>query len=135
MARAASVFEIHTKNKEEFVDLTPRVRGLVEQSGIQDGTLVLFCPHTTAALTIQENTDPVLKKDILGALESMVPAGRPYGHGEGNAPAHVKAALLGTSCTLVVDGGKLLLGRWQGIYFVEFDGPRDRMVEVKVFPA
>ncbi|HEY0840849.1 MAG TPA: secondary thiamine-phosphate synthase enzyme YjbQ [Vulgatibacter sp.] len=135
MARAAHVFEIQTRSKEEFVDLTPRLRTVVEQSGVQEGTLLVFCPHTTAGLTIQENTDPALKKDILGALESMVPANRPYGHTEGNAPAHVKAALLGTSCTLVIDAGKLLLGRWQAIYLVEFDGPRDRMVQAKLFPA
>jgi len=135
MARAAHVFELHTKGKEEFVDLTDRIRKLVEQSRVQDGTLVVYCPHTTAGLTVQENADPALKRDILGALESMVPAERPYGHTEGNAPAHVKAALLGTTCTLVIDAGKLLLGRWQGIYLVEFDGPRDRMVQVKIFPA
>ncbi|HWV37257.1 MAG TPA: secondary thiamine-phosphate synthase enzyme YjbQ [Vulgatibacter sp.] len=135
MARAAHVFELHTKGKEEFVDLTARIRALVDHSGVRDGTVVVYCPHSTAGLTIQENTDPALKRDILAALESMVPAARPWGHSEGNAPAHVKAALLGTSCTLVVDGGRLLLGRWQGIYFVEFDGPRDRMVQVKILPA
>jgi len=135
MARAAQVFELHTKSKEEFVDLTAKVRTFVERSGVEDGTVVVFCPHTTAGLTVQENTDPALKRDILAALESMVPSNRPYGHSEGNAPAHVKAALLGTSCTLVIDGGKLLLGRWQGIYLVEFDGPRDRMVQAKIFAA
>ncbi|AKU90169.1 secondary thiamine-phosphate synthase enzyme YjbQ [Vulgatibacter incomptus] len=135
MARAATVFELHTSRENEFVDLTPRLRSLVEKSGVTDGTVVVFCPHTTAGLTIQENTDPELKRDILGALESMVPKDRPYRHVEGNAPAHVKAMLLGTSCTLVLDGGRLLLGRWQAVYFVELDGPRDRMVQVKIFPS
>ena len=133
MARAAQVFEIRTRSKEEFVDLTAKVRAFVEQSRVDEGTVVVFCPHTTAGVTVQENTDPALKRDILAALESMVPSNRPYGHSEGNAPAHVKAALLGTSCTLLIDGGRLLLGRWQGIYFVEFDGPRDRTVQVKIF--
>lgn len=127
-----AVLEIQTQASDEFVDLTSRVKAAVQQSGIPRGMVVLYCPHTTAGLMIQENTDPALKEDIIAALERAVPRDRPYKHGEGNAHAHVKAALIGTSCQIPIEGGRLLLGRWQGIYFVEFDGPRRRTIHVQV---
>lgn len=124
--------ELQTTAEAEFVDLTSKVKGLVQKSGVSSGIVVVYCPHTTAGVTIQENTDPGLKEDILEALERTVPKDRPYRHTEENAHSHVKAALLGSSATAIVEGGKLLLGTWQGIYFVEFDGPRRRTVHVKV---
>lgn len=127
-----AVLELQTQASDEFVDLTNKVKAAVQQSGISSGMVLIYCPHTTAGLMIQENTDPALKEDIIAALERAVPRDRPYKHGEGNAHAHVKAAMIGNSCQIPIEGGKLLLGRWQGIYFVEFDGPRRRTVQVKV---
>src|SRR5688572_1020571 len=113
------VLEIKTDAAEQFVDLTSKVKGLVQKSGVQSGLAVVYCQHTTAGLTIQENTDPALKEDILAALERAVPKGAAYKHNEENAHAHVRAALLGSSATVLIDGGKLLLGAWQAIYLVE----------------
>lgn len=127
-----ATIDIQTQASDEFVDVTAKVRNLVQQSGVSSGVAVIFCPHTTAALMIQENTDPDLKEDIVAALERAVPRNLPYKHGEGNAHAHVKAAMIGSSCHVPIEGGKLLLGRWQAIYFVEFDGPRRRTLQVKV---
>ncbi|WP_373044610.1 secondary thiamine-phosphate synthase enzyme YjbQ [Vulgatibacter sp.] len=132
MPRTLNVLEIQTQTADEFVDLTAKVKAVVQQSGVTAGTVVVFCPHTTAGITVQENTDPALKEDLFEALERMVPRDRPQKHGEGNAHAHMKAAMIGSSATVLVEGGKLLLGQWQAIYFVEFDGPRRRTVQVKV---
>jgi len=126
------VIEIQTQSDDAFYDLTPKVKSLVQASGAASGAVLIYCPHTTAGVTVQENTDPALKDDLLGALARMAPADGPWKHGEGNAHAHMKAALLGSSCTVPVENGKLLLGQWQAIYFVEFDGPRRRTVQVKV---
>lgn len=132
MGRAVHYIEVQTSAAEEFIDLTARIRALVQQSGVSEGLAVVHCPHTTAALVIQENADPVLKEDILEALEAAVPKGRTYRHAEGNAAAHVKAAMLGSGATVLISGGKLLLGTWQAIYFVELDGPRRRTIQVKL---
>lgn len=132
MAGKSTVLEVQTHTSDEFVDLTSRVKSFVQGSGVASGIAVIFCPHTTAGVTVQENTDPLLKEDILGALERAVPRDLPYKHGEGNAHSHVKAAMLGSSCTVPIENGKLQLGTWQAIYFVEFDGPRRRTVQVRV---
>jgi secondary thiamine-phosphate synthase enzyme len=105
----------------------------VAAAGITDGLCVVFVPHTTAAVTINENADPDVKADILMALRQAVPDSLPYGHAEGNSPAHVKAGLVGSSVTVIVSGGRLQLGTWQGICFCEFDGPRTRQAWVHVF--
>ncbi len=127
-----NTIEIRTKARLEFVDLTADVERLVAASGVQTGICVVTVPHTTAGVTVNENADPDVRADIAMTLRKIVPDGLPYAHAEGNAAAHVKASLLGSSATLIVEGGKLRLGTWQGIYFCEFDGPRTRRAWVQV---
>lgn len=122
----------------ELVEIGDAVRAALRAAGARDGLLVVFVPHTTAAVTIQENADPDVKADLLLALENAVPP-RPvrgsYRHAEGNSDAHVKTALVGTSVTVIVEGGAPVLGTWQGIYLCEFDGPRRRTVSLKLLPG
>ena len=127
-----NTIEIRTKARQEFVDLTADVERLVAASGVQTGICVVTVPHTTAGVTVNENADPDVRADIAMTLRKIVPDGLPYAHAEGNAAAHVKASLVGSSATLIVEGGKLRLGTWQGIYFCEFDGPRTRRAWVQV---
>ncbi len=117
-----------TSLREEMVDLTARVQEAVRKSGAKDGLVHLISPHTTGALTINEKVDPHLKDDILTWFHEMVPEGTKYGHTGGNAWAHIKASIVGADLTVAVAGGKLVLGKWQGIMFCEFDGPRSRKV-------
>jgi secondary thiamine-phosphate synthase enzyme len=124
--------DIRTRSGEEIVDLTSEVRRVVVSSGIKDGLCVVFVPHTTAGVTINENADPDVRADILTALRRAVPDSLPFAHSEGNSPAHVKASLIGSSLTVIIADGRLLLGTWQGIQFCEFDGPRDRKIYVQV---
>jgi secondary thiamine-phosphate synthase enzyme len=124
--------EIRTRAGEEIVDLTSEVQGVVASSGAKDGLCVVFVPHTTAGVTINENADPDVRADILTALRRAVPDNIPFAHSEGNSPAHIKASLIGSSVTVIVEDGKLLLGTWQGIQFCEFDGPRSRKLYVQV---
>src|SRR5437660_1170978 len=125
--------ELPTSKKQQMIDITSRVRAEVKSSGVQNGLCTVFAPHSTGAIAINENTDPDVQTDILNALERAVPQkGKYYKHEEGNAPAHAKAALVGSSETVPVQGGKLLLGTWQAIYFCEFDGPRNRKLTVAV---
>lgn len=121
-------FEIRTRVKEEFIDMTSKVRKIIEDSGIRTGICTVFVPHTTAGVTINENADPSVQSDILNTLRTMVPETLPYTHMEGNSPAHVKASLMGSSAQIIIDEGELVLGTWQGIFFCEFDGPRNRKV-------
>jgi secondary thiamine-phosphate synthase enzyme len=123
--------EVITSRRCELVDVTARVGHLVKASGVEDGLCTVFCPHTTAAVTINENADPDVSRDLLFALERAVP-NEGFRHGEGNSDAHVKASLVGPSVTVLIDGGSLELGTWQGIYFCEFDGPRHRTLHVQV---
>ncbi len=118
---------IRTGAKEETLDITTSVAEAVPALAIADGAILLFCPHTTAALTVNEAADPDVRTDVKAALAKLVPD-LPFRHTEGNSPAHVRAALLGPSLVLPVVAGKLALGTWQGIYFCEFDGPRQRQV-------
>lgn len=127
-----NTIEIRTRAKEEFVDLTAEVGRIVAASGVRDGLCVVAVPHTTAGVTVNENADPDVRADLLAALRRLVPDALPYAHGEGNSPAHIKATLVGSSATLIVEGGALKLGTWQGIFFCEFDGPRTRRVRVQV---
>jgi secondary thiamine-phosphate synthase enzyme len=126
--------QVSTSKKMEFVDITSEVEGVVRESGVQNGLCHIFVPHTTAGVTINENWDPSVRTDILGVLDHLVPASGSYRHAEGNAPAHVKASLMGSSQTVLVEGGRLVFGSWQGIFLAEFDGPRRRRVLVKVVP-
>ncbi len=113
------------------MDITHDVAGAVKKSGVKDGICLVYVPHTTAGVTINENADPSVKSDILMGLREMVPDDLDYDHGEGNSPAHIKASLVGISASVIVSGGRLVFGTWQGIYFCEFDGPRSRKVYVK----
>ena len=124
--------QVKTKARNELVDITPQVEKVVEEAGIAEGICMVVIPHTTAGITINENADPSVKADIIAKLDELVPAGDRYHHQEGNADAHIKAALVGTSEVILVRGGQLALGTWQGVFFCEFDGPRTRQVWVKV---
>jgi secondary thiamine-phosphate synthase enzyme len=123
--------EVQTHAHRELVEITGLVRSALHQAGLRDGAVLVYCPHTTAGVTVQENADPDVRRDLLQALENAVPDSPPRGrwlHGEGNAPAHVKAALLGSSQLLPVEAGELQLGTWQGVFLCELDGPRARQV-------
>jgi secondary thiamine-phosphate synthase enzyme len=124
--------DIRTNAREEIFDLTPMIAAAVAASGVENGLCTVFVPHTTAGVTINENADPDVREDLLAALRRAVPDGLPYRHGEGNSPAHIKASLVGSSVTVIVEGGRLRLGTWQGIQFCEFDGRRDRKVWVSI---
>ena len=125
-------FQVRTSTQTEFIDITRSVQEAVQKSGVEDGICIIFVPHTTAAITINEYADPSVSRDILMELNKMVPLQDRYQHTEGNAPAHIKASLIGPSQMVFVESGKLILGTWQGIFFCEFDGPRNRKVYVKV---
>lgn len=126
-------FEIRTAQRDEFREITDEVQAAVRQSGVASGHAIVYVPHTTAGVTINENADPTVKSDMLAMLDRMVPWEQPFfRHGEGNSAAHVKSSLMGHSATVLVRDGKLVLGTWQGIYFCEFDGPRRRSIHVKV---
>jgi secondary thiamine-phosphate synthase enzyme len=128
-------FTVKTNQKEEFVDLTERIQDAVKDSGTNNGICVVYVPHTTAGVTINENADPSVQKDILMALKKIVPDSLPYTHAEGNSPAHIKASLIGSSVDIVIEKERLQLGTWQGIFFCEFDGPRRRQVCIKTMNA
>ncbi|MCL2286138.1 MAG: secondary thiamine-phosphate synthase enzyme YjbQ [Firmicutes bacterium] len=118
--------------REDFYNITPQVRDAIAKSGIADGIAVVFCPHTTAGITINENADPDVVHDMLLGLDKAFPSRREFRHGEGNSPAHLKASAVGSSVTVIVAGGRPVLGTWQGIYFCEFDPPRNRKFYVKI---
>ena len=119
-------------DREGFYNVTRQVKEAVQKSGIADGICVVYNPHTTAGMTINENADPDVVKDLLFALDKTFPDRPEFRHFEGNSAAHLKASAMGSSVTVIVENGRLVLGRWQGIYFTEFDGPRNRKFYVKV---
>jgi secondary thiamine-phosphate synthase enzyme len=121
---------IQTNTQSELVDITSHVQEAVDRIGLQEGICAVFVPHTTAGLTLNENWDPDVKRDLLLTLGEMAPSDRRHQHGEGNSPAHIKASLMGASTLVLVERGRLQLGSWQGIYLAEFDGPRRRNVWV-----
>jgi len=123
---------IATRSRNEFVDITSQVQDVVRESGISEGLCTIYVPHTTAGLTINEGADPSVQRDILTHLEKMIPHRGDYRHLEGNSDAHIKASLMGSSQTVFIEEGQLVLGTWQAIYFAEFDGPRQRKVMVRV---
>ena len=125
-------FQVRTSSQTEFVDITRSVQEAVKKTGAEDGFCIVFIPHTTASVTINENADPSVVQDMIVELNKIVPFNDQYRHMEGNSPAHVKASLVGCSQIVFVESGKLVLGTWQGIFFCEFDGPRSRKVHVKV---
>ncbi len=126
------ILDLKTSNRCELMDITSRVAQVVGDKKIKDGICIVFCPHTTAGLTINENADPAVKKDIINHLKKVVPEGNNFLHSEGNSDAHIKASMMGNSLNIIINNGKLVLGTWQGIYFCEFDGPRNRKIYIKV---
>ncbi|MFD7525269.1 MULTISPECIES: secondary thiamine-phosphate synthase enzyme YjbQ [Paenibacillus] len=126
-------YDLVTRKRDEMVEITDIVARLVQDSSLEDGTAIIYCPHTTAGITINENADPDVKRDVLMRLDEVFPWEHPRDrHAEGNTAAHLKAMTVGTSQTVFIRGGRLQLGRWQGIYFCEFDGPRSRTFTVKL---
>src|SRR5512139_3396276 len=125
-------FQVKTTTQTEFIEITHSVQEAVQKTVMIDGICLIFIPHTTAAVTINENADPSVVQDIVMELNKIVPFKDQYRHMEGNSPAHIKASLMGCSEIVLVESGKLVLGTWQGIFFCEFDGPRNREVQVKV---
>ena len=124
---------LETRQRSEIVDVTDAVRRIVRQKRVTDGMAIVYIPHTTAAVTINENYDPDVKSDMLKKLETLIPRHESYyQHEEGNSDSHVKTAFVGNSATVLIENGELVLGRWQGIYFCEFDGPRQREMYVKL---
>lgn len=132
MAFYLGTVELPTQKKQQMVDITARVRAEVKSSGVQNGLCTIFAPHTTGAITINENTDPDVRKDMIKELLKTIPLQDDYLHAEGNAAAHILSSLLGASQSVFVENGKLVLGTWQAIYFCEFDGPRSRTVLLRV---
>jgi secondary thiamine-phosphate synthase enzyme len=124
--------DVRSTRREELIDITSQVRSAVKRSGVTSGLACVFCPHTTAAVTIQENADPDVRSDMIAHLARSVPQDPRFKHSEGNADAHIKSSLVGASVTVIVDEGKPVLGTWQAVFFCEFDGPRDRRVLLKV---
>jgi secondary thiamine-phosphate synthase enzyme len=118
--------------REDFYNITPQVREAVAKSGVMSGAAIVYCPHTTAGITINENADPDVVHDLLIGLRGAFPDRSEFRHSEGNSAAHLKASVTGSSVTVIIESGKLLLGTWQGIYFCEFDPPRNRQFYVKV---
>jgi secondary thiamine-phosphate synthase enzyme len=123
--------EIKTAKSTELIDITASIQGLVHKHGPMDGACYVYVPHTTAGVTINENADPSVKEDILMVLNKIIREDEPYRHAEGNSPAHIKATLTGSTATVMVESGRLVLGTWQGIFFCEYDGPRRRQVKIK----
>ena len=123
---------VKSKSKTEFIDITEDIRALIKESGVPHGVCHIYVPHTTAGVTINEGADPAVKRDIIAALNRLVPFEGDYHHMEGNSAAHIKSTLVGTAQIVLIEEGKLLLGTWQSIYFCEFDGPRHRRVLVKI---
>jgi secondary thiamine-phosphate synthase enzyme len=126
--------DIKTNSRVEFQDITSEVRNIVGASGVRNGVCYLYVPHTTAGVMVNEHADPSVTEDIAAQFEVMAPQNSNYRHLEGNSPAHIKTSLVGTSEALFIEDGTLVLGTWQGIFFCEFDGPRNRQLLVKIMP-
>ena len=126
------ILSVKTRKRTEFVDITSDINQLIQKSGTDEGICMIYVPHTTAAVTINESADPSVKSDILMVLNQIIPWEANYRHLEGNSPAHIKSTLVGSSELIAIENGRLILGTWQGIFFCEFDGPRTRKVDVRI---
>ena len=124
--------KLQTRSPQEMVDITHHIRVAIQESNVINGVCYIYCPHTTGAITINENTDPEVKIDVIEGLERIIPVDAKYRHREGNSAAHIKSSLVGPSEFILVAQGKPVLGTWQGIFFCEFDGPRNRKVLIKI---
>jgi secondary thiamine-phosphate synthase enzyme len=131
MAKIESI-RVRTDRRTQLIDVTNEVQSLVAKSGVQHGTCYVYVPHTTAGVTINEHADPDVASDVEGVFDRLIPNKGPYRHAEGNSDSHAKTILTGTSQTIFVENSRLVLGRWQGIFFCEYDGPRERTMQVKV---
>jgi len=123
---------VKTSQRNQLIDITSEIQSIVSESAVSDGTVELFVPHTTAAVTINENSDPDVETDINTFLEKLIPQNSEFRHAEGNSDSHLKSSLVGPGLRVFISNGRLLLGTWQGIYFCEFDGPRTRKLHIKV---
>lgn len=128
-------YTLKTKSRTELIDITHLVKTAIQESTATEGICLIYCPHTTAGITINENADPDVGRDLLFALDRAVPLTGGYHHAEGNSAAHVKSSLVGASTLVIVSDGRLILGQWQSIFFCEFDGPRNRTVLVQILPT
>ncbi len=126
------ILDVKTTQRVELIDITSRVNDLILKSAVKNGLCSLFVPHTTAGITINENADPSVKVDITGKFNSLIPAHDNYTHIEGNADSHIKSTITGQTTNLIIDNSMIVLGTWQGIFFCEFDGPRNRKVYIKI---
>ncbi|SHH12864.1 secondary thiamine-phosphate synthase enzyme YjbQ [Clostridium grantii] len=125
-------FQVKTNKSTEMIDISSEVKKIVKESGVKNGICMVFIPHTTAAVTINENADPDVVKDFVKEMDKIVPLNDNYLHYEGNSAAHIKSSMMGFSEHIIIDNGQLILGTWQGIYFLEYDGPRTRKVNIKI---
>ena len=126
---------VNTRSEIEMIDITRQVQDIVQQSKVTHGICIVFVPHTTAAITINENADPAVLKDIITELNKIIPLQDNYRHMEGNSAAHIKATLTGSSQTVIIENGELQLGTWQSLFFCEYDGPRNRKAWVKIISS
>ena len=127
--------EVQTSSRTQLIDITSQVKAFLRSVAISSGVLVVYAPHTTCGITINENADPSVKEDISAFLSRIIPLDGPYSHAEGNSDAHIKASITGSSVTIIVESGALILGTWQGIFLAEYDGPRKRSILIKVIPG
>ncbi|XUW99947.1 MAG: secondary thiamine-phosphate synthase enzyme YjbQ [Dehalogenimonas sp.] len=127
-------FSFRTSAKIEFLDITGKIQRVVDNHHVENGACIIFVPHTTAGITVNENADPAVLRDLKREIQRLTPQRADFEHSEGNSPAHVAASLTGHSLTAFIEGGRLVLGTWQAIYLAEFDGPRQREVLVKILP-
>ena len=126
------IISVSTHKRCEFIDITSQVDQIVKSGEITSGICLIFCPHTTAGLTINENADPAVKGDMIDHLAKVIPQNKSFTHLEGNSDSHIKGSVLGSSLSVIIENKKLVLGTWQGVYLCEFDGPRQRQVYVKI---
>jgi len=132
MGQNKGTFSVSTSSHMEFVDITGPIQQAVTDSGVSDGVCFVYTPHTTSGLTINEGADPAVQSDLIGVFKQIVPQNYPYRHQEGNSPSHMMATLTGSSVTVFIESGRLVLGTWQRIFFCEYDGPRNRKVSWKI---
>ncbi len=126
--------EVKTSSRVQLIDISSHIKSLLKSEGISSGYIIVYVPHTTCGITINENADPAVKEDIIDVLNRLVPENSNYRHLEGNSDAHIKSSIIGSSVTVFIEGGALVLGTWQGIFLAEFDGPRIRSVLLKMIP-